>query len=496
MTWVSPNKPPISFQEGLLQYLQSPMSHGISAGLLAASAPSLTPQTIGSGLAQGLLHGQKLMGEDRKLKVAEGGLAESIRHNKAMEEVQRATAELRRAKMANDLAGQQMVREYLNRLVEDGDIEPAEADKAIMDASMPTPSAQQLPSSPVEGAAPLLNDMMKGSQPQLPMSPIMPTPPEPPETLPEVGAEEKPKKKPKYSPDQIARVKLLTMGVKKEVVDALFPDDSQNLTGLPQEYASYEALKSRYGENHPAVVAAKEELDTRRANAKTLGASREKMTALRNWNSLTPDQKENIMAQGRSLGFSDDQLLQAYEQGLTNYDLALSQGLTEEQAKDLDKNFAPTGATRTAIQTTEGALAEEEWIAPHITDAMKPYSRKIFGSSPAFLKDAFSTNPQTQEKVAKALAARAIQPEMAGFRSRAAGGSNAHRALEEITHSSLNEMRIFEAQVSPEVYERAQTILSEWIQGMGKARIDAMKGKNPSAKKALDDNDPLGLRKK
>lgn len=93
MTWVG-NSPP-SFQQGLLQFLQSPMALGLSAGLLSSAQPSLTqPQSWAGGLSKGLLYGQQMTDQDRQRKVDEGRLG--VEQGKLGVEVSKLQRELER----------------------------------------------------------------------------------------------------------------------------------------------------------------------------------------------------------------------------------------------------------------------------------------------------------------------------------------------------------------------------------------------------------------
>lgn len=524
------------FGAGLLSFLQQPETLALAQGLLAGSQPSMTqPSTFGGALGQGFaamqMRGDKEREKERELErlaILRGHLG-----------VDQGKFGLEKQKFASEAAARAAEADAFRDLFDGGGSGILKGSAAVADNSAGyAPSTEnassgkngevtytvqdpeinngiptQIPSS-LNGRvldekeakdiykaleiqkeltsgtqqAGILNQDSQGSMPQAPqMAPPAPPAPSAPgnpqdDDMVTLGNGMQ------VTKEQLQKAKTyFALGKKDMALKTLLEgQDEQNLTGLPQEYASLAAIEKRYGKDSDIYKNAKEELDLRRANAKIQGESKEQITKLRKWNSLTADQKENVLAEGRTLGIPDQELLERYSKGESNYDIAKELGYSDKDARELDKNFAPTSATRTSIQGAEGALAEEQWIAPKITQAMKPYSRKIFGKSPAFLKDAYSLDPKTQAKVADALAARALQPEIAGFRSRAAGGSNAHGALQELTDKSLNELNIWEHQVSPEVYEMAQERLSEWIQGMGDARVKAMKGVKSQNSKSSD----------
>lgn len=64
---------------------------------------------------------------------------------------------------------------------------------------------------------------------------------------------------------------------KSDIALRKIKSDKQNLTGLPQEYASLETLKSQVGENHPTYLAAKRALDLRLASQESMINYREKL---------------------------------------------------------------------------------------------------------------------------------------------------------------------------------------------------------------------------
>lgn len=86
MTWVA-NTPP-NLQQGLLQFLQSPMALGLSAGLLSAAQPSMTqPQSLSGGLSRGLLYGSQMTDQDRGRKIDETRLGMDM--NKLQQDIAR-----------------------------------------------------------------------------------------------------------------------------------------------------------------------------------------------------------------------------------------------------------------------------------------------------------------------------------------------------------------------------------------------------------------------
>lgn len=259
-------------------------------------------------------------------------------------------------------------------------------------------------------------------------------------------------------------------------------------------------LKQMLGEEHPLVKEVQRALERQEYAKDILNAQREDVNANRSFKNLPANERELLLAKLRAAGVpaKDAERIKRNEISLEEY---LSQkGMSDEQIGDLMPNYAPTKTTQSTVQQVQGALAEDEYIGPKITEALGPYTRKILGYSPKQIMESFANKPSTLDQRARALAARALVPEIAGYRSRIAGGSNAHKALSELTRNSLNALDVFESLISPEEYKHAQKYIHEWQQGMGKARLKGMQGVGQVNSLAdmlggneEDESDPLGL---
>lgn len=203
-----------------------------------------------------------------------------------------------------------------------------------------------------------------------------------------------------------------------------------------------------------------------------MGMSRSGIThGLRIWNSLPANVKNDAIATGVGLGYTPDEVAIALSSGKTLKQLAESAG---KDIGDVEKVYAPTTPNITQMKNQEGALAEIDVLEDKTTNAMSPYSRKFFGYSPKQITESLSgTNTDEQ---ARYLAARAMQPELAGVRTRLAGGSNAQEALSDMTQKSLGNAKIFEPLVSPEVYEKTQRYMNQWLKEATHARTKAIRG--------------------
>ena len=219
------------------------------------------------------------------------------------------------------------------------------------------------------------------------------------------------------------------------------------------------------------------------ASKKSNVESKDILNRFRAFNSLPAAAKENLLAGYRALGLDELEAQEKIAERKTPGQVALEMGYTKEEAEQLDKQFAPTSSTIADIQKARGAAAEEDVLSKKTNEALAPYAQRFFGYSPKQIKDAFSNEPGKVDKMAKFYAARALQPEIAGIRARMAGASNAHEALKEIQQDALNKFKVFEGELSPEAYKKAQEYIGEWLQEATQERTRVMSGQKPNAQK-------------
>src|SRR5690606_6694261 len=134
-----------------------------------------------------------------------------------------------------------------------------------------------------------------------------------------------------------------------------------------------------------------------------------------------------------------------------------------------------------------------------ITDGLGKYQNKIKGYSINQIADAISgENPDMQ---ARALAARALVPELNSLRLKIMGGNIGIEALNELKHTSLGELKVVESLIDSKTFEQAQKYMNQWIDEASGIRYKSLIG-NSMLKTKLQkgaeaesnmDNDPLGL---
>lgn len=255
------------------------------------------------------------------------------------------------------------------------------------------------------------------------------------------------------------------------------------LTGDIRNALMVRQLEDRFGPDHPYVQEAKAQLDLERRNKESAIQQRQTIDKLRGFNSLPVDDKANVLAGWRAMGIPEAQALNNIANGKTLEEAGREIGLTEEEAANLGKKFAPTGAIRTDIAEVKGAAAEEAFLGKKISEGIAPYAQQYFGVSPEQIMDAFKDDDLSVDKQAKFLAAKALEPEKALLQIKMASGSNAYKAIHDVMERSLSSPWASQAQVTPKVYKKMQEYLHDWLQEAVQIRTDSMSGIERSPKK-------------
>ncbi len=175
----------------------------------------------------------------------------------------------------------------------------------------------------------------------------------------------------------------------------------------------------------------------------------------------------------------------------------------QEKGIDITKVEPDYAAGEQNIKMAQQANAymdEIDTLDKHINEGLGKYQNKIMGYSLEQIADAAEgSNPDQQ---AKALAARALLPELNSLRLKIAGGNIGIEALRELEHKSLGKLNVLESLVDSETYTKAQNYMTKWIKEAGKVRVKSLVN-NSMLKSRLQKgadkesgmgNDPLGLR--
>jgi hypothetical protein len=201
-----------------------------------------------------------------------------------------------------------------------------------------------------------------------------------------------------------------------------------------------------------------------------------------NWSLMPPTAKENLIARGNDLGIRPDELVQGMASGKTFDQIANEHGFGTEEAHNAAAKYLPTSQNVTRENTRQKNLAELNVLEKHVSDAMAPYISTYFDYSPKQVADAFGG--KNQDDLAKYLAARALQPELASLRIKAMEGNIGQGAIEEIVHSALGKSKILQSQVTPQVYRKMNHYINDWIGEGSKAATESIYGKSNKSQSA------------
>lgn len=279
-------------------------------------------------------------------------------------------------------------------------------------------------------------------------------------------------------PQAEADLDLSRAAAEKARKEAMF---GGNLTGHAKDAQSLYMMEQQLGADHPAVKLAKSLFEMQQKNTESNISNRESVNRHRSFSMLPADDKARMLAGYRALGFDEAAAVEMISNGKTLYDAAKDQGATDEEARNIDREYAPTASIRTQIKETEGAAAEEAYLGKKISDATSKFSKKFFGVSPALIHAGFKSDPKSVDDYAKYMAARALGPEKALLQIRMAGGSTAQQAIHEIMERTGANGRTFDAQMTPEIYNKMQKYIHEWLQEAVKRRVNAMKGQKSNS---------------
>jgi ribosomal protein L23 len=212
---------------------------------------------------------------------------------------------------------------------------------------------------------------------------------------------------------------------------------------------------------------------------------------------LPTNDKKQTVALMKGMGVDPVQAVAYLRSGKTPSDYA--------QENDIDiteivPDYAAGEQNIKMAQQAEAYMDEIDTLDKHINDGLGKYQNKILGYSLEQIADAAEgSNPDQQ---AKALAARALLPELNSLRLKIAGGNIGIEALRELEHNSLGKLNILESLVDTETYTKAQRYMTDWIKEAGKVRVKSLVN-NSMLKSRLQKgaekesgmgDDPLGLR--
>jgi ribosomal protein L23 len=123
-------------------------------------------------------------------------------------------------------------------------------------------------------------------------------------------------------------------------------------------------------------------------------------------------------------------------------------------------------------QRASAYMDEIDTLDKHINEGLGQYQNKIMGYSLEQIADAAEGN--NPDKQGRALAARALLPELSALRLKIAGGNIGIEALRELEHKSLGKLNIIEGLVDSPTFNSTQKYIRQWIEEAGRTRINSL----------------------
>lgn len=126
------------------------------------------------------------------------------------------------------------------------------------------------------------------------------------------------------------------------------------------------------------------------------------------------------------------------------------------------------------VQRTSAYFDELGSLEHHISEGMSEYPNRLKGYSLDQIADQLAGDKP--EKVGKALASAALQPELAALRLKVQGGNIGIEAIRELTDKSLGKLNTVESLVDKPTYLAMQRYINDWLREAGEIRIKSLEG--------------------
>jgi hypothetical protein len=185
---------------------------------------------------------------------------------------------------------------------------------------------------------------------------------------------------------------------------------------------------------------------------------------------MPQEQKNAAIAQLAAFKMDNTQATQYLRNGGTITQAAINAGYGSDSSKWPQPNYAPTKETITQNQGQASRSVESDYLQPLVSNWMAPYSRTFFGYSPALEYD--SATGENKDAQAKALAARALAPNMADINAVLSGnpkpGSEVQERLQNAALQTLNKLR---GNTDPQTWAASQYYLQQALHGAVQQRL-------------------------
>jgi hypothetical protein len=178
-------------------------------------------------------------------------------------------------------------------------------------------------------------------------------------------------------------------------------------------------------------------------------------------NNLPPDFKNLEFAQAQAFGYTPDQTSELLMKGYSLGDLAQAKGFGADPNQWPEPQGAATGAQRTWLQRRDASAGELQSLDKNINSSLAPYSRRIAGFSPTQIAQSISNDNPDQQ--AKFYAAKFLSMDYASLRTKILGGQVGVELVKDMQNQSEMYFKTFGAQMSPEVFQKANEYTNQWL---------------------------------
>lgn len=248
--------------------------------------------------------------------------------------------------------------------------------------------------------------------------------------------------------------------------------------------ASEDEIRKAYEEIHGSKLA-HEQAVTNRSVDMTSGSSFDKLP--------TNDKKREIGLM-TAMGVDPVEAASMLRKGTSASEYAKQQGI---DISEVTPKYALGEQNIKDVQRTAAYFDELGSLEKNISAGMSEYPNRLKGYSLDQIADQLAGDKP--EKVGRALASAALQPELAALRLKVQGGNIGIEAIRELTDKSLGNLKTVESLVDKPTYLAMQKYINQWLREAGQIRIKSLEGYG-KLKGALNKgnsgmgSDPLGLR--
>ncbi len=223
--------------------------------------------------------------------------------------------------------------------------------------------------------------------------------------------------------------------------------------------ATQDDIRKAYEEIHGSKLA-HEQAVTNRSLDMTSGGAFDKQPI---------NDKKQSVALMKGMGVDPVEAVSLLRKGVTPSQYAQDKGI---DITKVQPDYALGEQNVKDAQRASAYLDEIEGLDKHINEGLGEYQNKIMGYSLEQIADA--AEGKDPDKQGRALAARALLPELNALRLKIAGGNIGIEALRELEHKSLGQLNILESLVDTPTYNSAQKYMRQWIEEAGRTRINSL----------------------